>query len=145
MPSEEPAEDLRLGGAQLRELRGDVRNRAMVLAQLVTHGRAVDRRGVTVGSEGGGEGLRPLGRGVGSLDGRPVALLELSCTPARELGHRVGPACFGEEAQGAHREVVVRLGESVAAGVGESEVLGRSTAPPDGDRRPGRLGRRQTS
>ena len=58
----EPADHRSLGLAQLRELRRDVRHRAVVLAQLPAAGDRRGRRSVTLGGERDGQGLGPVDR-----------------------------------------------------------------------------------
>ena len=62
--AEQPGENLGLGLAQLRELRRDVRDRAVVLAQLVADGRGAHRGSVAVLAQRLGKHLGPVfGRG----------------------------------------------------------------------------------
>ncbi len=125
--SEQAGEDLGLGLAQLRELGGDVGDRAVVLAQLVADRRAAHRGGVAVLAQRLGE---HLGASSGSAASSTVAVavLELGGAAAGELGDGFGAARLAQEAQRAGGQVVVGLDERVAAGVGEHEDLGRAAA-----------------
>jgi hypothetical protein len=53
--TEQVGEGLGLGFTQLRELRCDVRDRAVVLAQLRTRPDMLSRGGVTLGAQGDGQ------------------------------------------------------------------------------------------
>ena len=66
MHVEHPPEGGRLGVAQLRELRSDVRHRAVVLAQLRTGADVLSRRCITLRAQRHGEQMRSrdrIGRG----------------------------------------------------------------------------------
>ena len=66
---EQPGEDLGLGLAQLRELRGDVRDRAVVLADLVAVRCRADRGSVAVGGQRPGQRLGRSSCGTASSSG----------------------------------------------------------------------------
>jgi hypothetical protein len=57
-----------------------------------------------------------------------VSLLQLADSPAGEVAHEPFTPGLGEEPHGADRQIIVRLFERVAPGIGECEDLGR-TAP----------------
>ena len=127
--AEQPGEHLGLGLAQLRELGRDVRDRAVVLAELVADGRAAHRGSVAVLAQ-------RLGQRLGAVVGRRRPRQRRGSAPRarRPGGGRTRrrprrPPVSREEAQRAGGEVVVRLVEGVAAGVGEHEDLGRAAAP----------------
>ncbi len=136
--AEQAGEDLGLGLAELRELLGDVRDGAVVLAQLLPHGCAAPgraRRGsVTVAGQGLGQGLRAAGDTAvcGSVDDRPVARLELGDPLPGERGDGLAATGLLDEPQRAGGEVVVGLVEGVAAGLGHREQPGRAPAAADG-------------
>ena len=125
---EQPGEHLGLCFAQLRELCGHVRNRAVVLAELVTDRRLQHRRGVAVLGERSSKHPRAV-IGLSRRYHGAVALLELGGAAAGELRYSVGAAGLSQEAHCTHRQVVVCLGEGVAAGIGEGEDLGRAATP----------------
>jgi hypothetical protein len=131
--SEDVADGLGLGLAQLRELVGDVGDRAVLLAQLL--GSAVDQRqrphggGVALGREHPGERFGRGQVGVGRRHRVVVALDERDAAPG-ELHDRVVPAGLGQVAERLDREVVVLLVEVLAAGLGDREDLGRSAPTP---------------
>ena len=91
------ADRLGLGLAQLRELVGDVGDRAVLLAQLLPHGHARGpRRRTLVGKTC----ARPRPTRASGGRGRPgTASRDERRTPRRERPHRVGTAGLGEEAQ----------------------------------------------
>src|SRR5437667_7555218 len=144
--AEQPAERLGFGLAQLRELGRHVRDRAVVLAELLAgfgpraadSGRRAGRRGVTVGGQGLGERLDPAGQVAPGHRGR-VPALEVRDLPAGELGDRVRARRPGRETQRVAGQVVVGVLECAAARVGNNEDLGRAAAAPV-PVRPGRPG-----
>src|SRR5579863_5109502 len=131
--AEQPGERFRLRLAQLRELGRDVRDRAMVLAELLA-AAGPQRRGA--GRRGGvtvrGQRLRERGDLVraGRRHRRPVPALQFGHLPAGELGDRFWPRRLGEEAERAGGQVVVGVLERAAARVGDREQLGRAAAAP---------------
>ena len=114
VPAEQSGEDLGLGLAQLRELGRDVRDRAVVLAQLVADRRGRDRRGVAVVAQRLGQHLGAIARAPALGSELAVAGLELGGAAAGELGDRVVAGRLAQEAQRAGGEVVVGLDERVA-------------------------------
>lgn len=130
VPSEEPGEYLGLCLTQLRELRRDVRDGAVVLTQLVANGCDGYGSSVTItGQRIGKRGRSALCTGAGGcVDEGPVALLELGGAPTGKLVDRLRPGLVGEIAQRGDGQIVVRLGEPVAAGVGKPEHSSRSPA-----------------
>ena len=94
----------------------------MVLAKLRSARGAADRSGVGVLAARRRKDAGPVGCRDGVDDGT-VTLLELGDLTVRERRHRLLPRAVGEELQGAHSELVVRLGKRFAAGVGQGESL----------------------
>lgn len=128
MDTKEPRERGGLNLTDLRKTLGYVRNRAVMLAQLLTDCRRQSGRHVPVLGQGDCErpGRGGVRRGVGhSLQ---VALFALGhprfCKPGD--GVRTGRCC--EEFQGLDGEVVVRGIEHRPPGVGEHKNLGRAAA-----------------
>ena len=125
---EQPGEDLGLGLAQLRELLGDVGDRAVVLAQLLAGpvgAVAPRRRSRRLTGPGPAPRPCPPGRRAASTIA-PVALLQLADPAPGERGDRLVPAALGEEAQRAGGQVVVGLVEGVAAAsVSTNTLAGR--------------------
>jgi len=144
--AEQPAERLGFRLAQLRELGRHVRDRAVVLAQLLA-GHAPDRGrwarggGVTVGGQRLGQRLDPGGElAPGPLaHHRRVPALQVGDLGAGKLGDGLGTCAVGQEPQRACGQVVVGVLECAAPGVGDDEHLGRpASAPvPVGPGRPG--------
>jgi len=118
--AQEAGECLRLGLAQLGELRCHVGDGTVVLTELVTAGSTAHAGGIALGSECPGEN-RSAVLGCGGLDLGAVPLLPVRHPGAGEVGHRLLPRRGGQEAQSAHSEVVVGLVEGLAAGLGEGE------------------------
>ena len=114
---------------------GDVRDRAVVLAQLLAPlrmGRAARRSSVPVGAQGLGEGLGALlgSRGRDRVPVRPGLGLDAGPGERRD-GFLAGRAAAGrllDPVQGVDGELVVGLLEGVPAAVGEGEDLGRAAA-----------------
>lgn len=125
MGSQQLREDLGLRLAQLRELLGDVRYGAVVLAELLADRCAARRGSVPVRAQGLGQGLRPL-LGGGGLDRLAVRAGLLGDPRAGEGDDRLVPAeALLDPAQGVGGELVVGLVEGVPAAVGEGEDLRR--------------------
>jgi hypothetical protein len=120
---EQPTEGGGLGVAQLRELRGDVLDGAVVLAELHTEPLVAHASGVAVLAER----RRQRGRLVVGLGDVGVAPLELLAAGVRE-GLRLRRR---HEAQRAHGQRVVGAGPGGVAGVGE-RVQPRRAAAGDG-------------
>ena len=129
--AEDVADGLRLGLAQLRELVGDVRDRAVLLAQLLgavdavlEQGQRPHGRGVPLGGEDPRQRLGRRELGLGRHDHLVVALDERD--PASgELHDGLVAAGLRQVAERLHREVVVLLVEVLAPGLGDREELGR--------------------
>jgi hypothetical protein len=143
--AEQPAERLGFRLAQLGELGRHVRNRAVVLAQLLAgfslvsyRGRRARGRGVAVGGQRLGQRLDPAGQ-VTPAHRRRVPALQVGHLPAGELGDRLRARRLGQETQRTGGQVIVGVLEGAAARVGDDEHLGRpSAAPvPVGPGRPG--------
>ena len=130
----EPADHRRLGLAQLRELRRDVRHRAVVLAELPAAGDRRGRGSVALGRQGRGEDLGPVDRRTGC----PLT----AASTAWRTHFQAGELLLGDRADGVRaargrdvpqrgqREVVVGVRERRAAGVGEVEAPGRTATAP---------------
>ncbi len=123
VPAEQPREDLGLGLAQLGELLGHVRDRAVVLAELLAGTGLHGGGGIAVGGQRLGEHLRLLARGR-QLQQRPVPHLHLGDPLPGELHDGLVATGLGDEAQSGRGQVVVGLVEGVPAGVGQHEDLG---------------------
>ena len=126
MGVEKLGERRRLRVAQLRELLGSGLDGTVVLAQLGAGRHRVNSGRVTLG----GERRRELPR-VGTsrgLEPRADPLGELRGAAAGEFTDRVVTAVFGEEAERARRQFVVRGRPGRVTGIGERVVLGRTTA-----------------
>ena len=125
-------EDLGLRLAQLRELLGDMGDRAVVLAELLADRCAARRSSVPVRGQGLGQGFGAL-LGGGGLDGRAVRLGLRGDPGAGEGGDAPRPLAapaLGDPAQGVRGELVVGLVEGVPAAVGQREDLGGPAARP---------------
>src|SRR5205807_6345046 len=133
--AQQPAECLGLGLAQLRELGRHVRDRAVVLAELLAGfgpraadgGRRAGRRGLAGGGQCLGQRLAPAGQFAAGYR-RRVPALQVGDLPAGELGDRVRARRLGQEAQRVAGQVVVGVLERAAARVGDDEDLGRAAA-----------------
>ena len=131
--AEQAAEHRGLGLAQLRELAGHVRDRAVVLAELPARRRSVrGRGGVTLGAERGGERLGP-GRWPGvaarGVDGGGRGVAETRPAGGRTPPATASPPCAREEAQrGRRRGRRRRAAKPCPAGVGEREDPGGAAA-----------------
>ncbi len=122
MGADQPADHGSLGLTQLRELRGDVRDRAMVLTELAAAGQARGRGGVTLAGQRPRQSLRPgEAVGPGGRDSLGTALLESAELFLRERGDRLGASAASEVPQGGHRQVVVGMREALPARAGEGE------------------------
>ena len=134
--AEQPAECLRFRLAQLRELGRHVRNRAVMLAELLAafgldpspiagpglRRRRSRRRTAPRPVPGPGGPGRPGYR-------RRVPALQVGHLPAGELGDRVRARRLGQEAQCVGRQVVVGVLERAAARVGDDETLAGRPRP----------------
>ena len=121
--------------AQLRIFRRDVRDRAVMLAELLAGGdTSVPSRPHRGGSGRvtiSGQRLRQrpdLTSSRCGLDDRPVFVLKLSDLTLRELGDGVRPDALGQEAKRAGRQVVVGMLERAPARVSDREHPGRAPA-----------------
>ena len=128
--TQQPAEDLCLGLAKLGKVGCDVGHRAVVLAHLHAAAGLLGRCRVPFGRQCRRELRRAIvewdvgeHRLVAGLDGRESA--------PGELHHRGVAAGLAEVGQRRHRQIVVGVWKSLAAGVGEGEQLGRTAAPAD--------------
>ncbi len=126
--AEQSGEHLGLRLAQLGELGGDVRNRAVVLAQLlpVPPRRAIDGGGKAVDRQCLRERTRLVLR-RGRRHRGLIPLLEVGQPAARELHDGVLAADHCELSHRLDGEVVVGLRERSPAGLGQGEDLGWST------------------
>ena len=126
--AEHAADGLGLGLAQLGELVGDVRDGAVLLAQLLAHGHVARAGGVPLVGEDPGQ---HLGRARAAGSAAATTPKRCSMNATRRVGELPdGGVAAGlvEEAQRLHGEVVVLLVEALAAGLGEREHLGRAAA-----------------
>ena len=116
----------RLSLAELRELRRNRLNGAMVLAELGAGGDGVDRRRVALGGERTREAL-----GVDSclwIDTRTHPGGELGGAAAGELLDGRLTTLLGQKAQGAGGELVIRARSSRVTSIGKRVLLGRTSA-----------------
>jgi hypothetical protein len=128
--AKQAAERLGFGLAQLRVLGRDMRDRAVMLAKLLTGGRPRSRaRGccVAVYGERLSQRPHPIGQRRGR-DNRPVPALKLADLTAGELGDGLGSGSLGQEAQGAGGQVVIGVLEGTAASIGDREQPRRPAA-----------------
>ena len=123
---EQAPERLRLGDTQLRELRGDVGDGAMVLTQLLAHTERRDRRSVAVGAQRRGERLGAVVRGQAVNDGT-VAPFDLGGASLRERCDSFFADRCGEVAQRGSGDVVVGVAELLVSSLGQREQLRGST------------------
>src|SRR5690606_23785872 len=130
MGAEHFAQRLEFGLAQLRELLGHVRDRAVVLADLHAGAHLAGGGGETGAGEGFGEFL---GFGLGALRGvlvdRGDSRHDRAGSLTREIGDGLLAADLAELADRRAGEVVVGVAELTASGGGELVLLGRPTAP----------------
>jgi len=126
--AEQAGEGLGLRFAQLREFLCHVRDRAMMLAHLVTAGGVACRRGETVDRQRIGKSLWAIA-GFRGRDERTVSLFEVRDAVAGE-GHDGGVATgLGQESKCVYGKLVILLIEPVPAGLGHDEHFGRATTP----------------
>ena len=122
--AEQLGEDLGLRLAELRELLGDMSDRAVVLAELLADRCAARRSSVPVRAQGLGQGFGALLGGGGlhglAVRGRPA---RRSWRGRRRRPPRPRRTARCDPAQGVRGELVVGLVEGVAAAVGEREDL----------------------
>ena len=123
--AKQAAERLGFGLAQLWVLGRDMRDWAVVLAKLLTGGRArpgPSARGccVAVHRERLGQRLDSIGQRRGRDNG-PVPALKVGDLAAGELGDGLGPGSLGQETQGAGGQVVIGVLKGTAASVGDRE------------------------
>ncbi len=123
------AERLRLGFTQLRELRCDVGDRAVVLAHLHSCPGLVGRSRVAVGRQRFGEHERPLLLGdLGQQS--PVAAFEAGGPTVGEVGDGRVTARVAQISQRGDGEIVIGVRERLTPGVGQGEQLRGPTATP---------------
>ena len=125
--AQQPFECAGLGLAQLLELGRDVRDRAVVLAELPAGADAVGRGSVALAGQRQGQ---RLDLAIGGADLDAVALLDAADAALGEVGDRLLPAGLGQEADGGRGQVVVRVREAAPAVGGEQELPGRPAAAP---------------
>ncbi len=141
--AEQPAERLGFRLAQLRELGRHVRDRAVVLAELLPRRRPDRGRGarggrVAVRRQRLGQRLDPFCE-VTLSDDRRVPPLQVGQLPAGELGDGVLSRRLGQEPQRARGQVIIGVLKRAAPVIGDDEHLGwPASAPvPVGPGRPG--------
>lgn len=128
MRTEKLGERLGLRLTQLRELRRDVGDWAMMLAQLLASACLRCRGSITLPAQGGSQHLGPcLDIGL-ALDRFPVRADELGNALLGERAYRALPAVLGEKPQRRSSEIIVCVPEPGAAHIGEQEQF-RRTAP----------------
>ncbi len=122
MGADQPADHGGLGLTQLGELRGDVRDRAMVLTQLASAGQARRRGSVTLAGQRPGQSLRPgEAVGPGDRDRLGTAFLESGELILGECRDRSGTAAASEMAQRSERQVVVGVRKAFSSHDGQGE------------------------
>ena len=131
--SEDAAEGVGLRLAQLGELRSDVLDRAVALAQLEADDDVVaDRAGagsVALGAKGVDERRGPCGRLVaGTVDLGGAALLECADPLVGEGTHRLVARGLAHEAHGVGRQIVVVGGQVVVTDLTDDPLTSRATA-----------------
>jgi hypothetical protein len=112
--------------AQLRELGRDVRDRAVVLAELAAGADLVGRRSVALAGQRLGQRLDLL---LGGADLGAVPLLDGGDPEGGELGDGLVAAGLGQEPQRGRGQVVVRVREAAPALRGEQELPRRPATP----------------
>jgi len=127
--TEEPHEHLRLCLAQLREISCDVRDRAVVLADLNARASLLGGRGVAVGRE------RRSQFGRTSISWHlcqrcRIANFETVQALPRERAHRRIATGVSQIAEGLDRNVVIGVPKQCVAVVGQGEELRRAAAAP---------------
>lgn len=129
--AKQPGEDLGFGLAQLREFLSHVRDRAMMLTNLVTARRVACRRSESVGRQRIGKYLWSIAW-ARNRNERTIALFEVRYPVAGERHDSCVATSLGEESQCVSGEVVIALIETIPAGFGHKEHFGRTatSAPP---------------
>lgn len=127
--TDEPTDHGGLGLAQLWEFRGNVGNRAVVLAQLPTSGQSRGGGSVALAGQRSGQGLSPVEPvGSGRAHRMGTALLEPGELVLGECRDCFGTAAAREMAQCGYRQVVICVRETLPAGAGQCELAGRAAA-----------------
>lgn len=133
--AEQAPERFRLCLAQLRIFCRDVRDRAVVLAELLTDGNGRVSAWPNRGGRGritiSGQRLRQrpcLTSSRCGLDHRPVFVLEFSDLTSSELGDGVRSSALGQESKRTGRQVVVGMLERAPARVSDREHPGWAPA-----------------
>lgn len=128
MRADQPADHRGLGLTQLREFRGDVCDRTVVLTELAAAGQARSRRSVTLAGQRSGQGLGPVEPvGPDDADGLRTAVLEPGQLILGECGDRLGASAASQVPQSGHRQIVVGMRKTFPAGAGEGELPSRTT------------------
>jgi hypothetical protein len=115
----------RLGFAELRKLRRNGLNRAVVLAELGAGGDGMNGGGVTLRRKRAGQITR-IG-GDGRIEPRAQPLGELSSALASEFLDGSLAAVLGEETEGAGSQIVVGRGTRGVTGLGKGVLPSRAT------------------
>src|SRR4029078_13648509 len=123
------------GLAELGELVRHVRDRTVLLAELLADRSLADRRGVAALGERPGQRLGRLQTGTLRHNGVVDVLNSLDATPGEREHGLVAPG-LRHEPERLDGQGVVLLDEPVPAGLGDREDLGR-TAPAPGPVDPG--------
>ena len=137
MRADEPADHLGLGLTQLGELGGDVRHRAMVLAQLPAGGDRRRAGSVSLAGQRLGQCLGPGQRvircaGGGTVHGIAAALLEPGHTLGGEPGDGFGSLAGGDMPERGQGQVVVGVRKAGSALLAQCVAAGRPSAAPVG-------------
>lgn len=126
--AQQPGEEFGLDLAELRELLGDVGDRAVVLTQLLTKRRRLHRRDVAVSCQGSGQGLRRREFRIGRREAVGVAGLDLGRPRRREALHSRRTSFGGQEFQRGDGQLVVSGIELAPAGIGQRKRPGGPAA-----------------
>jgi len=127
--SEQTGECGGLNLADRRKALGNVRNWAVMLAQLFTESRRQSRRNISVFGQSDCERLGRRDARPGMCYPFPVALLILGHARLGEARYRLRAGRGRKELQRVDSHVVVRGVEDRAPSVGEHKDLGRPTSP----------------
>ena len=131
MRADQARDHPRLGLAQLRELLGDVRHRAVMLAQLPAGGDRRRAGRIALRRQGAGERFGPRQRIVTGIPGRGAApLFERAHQLMRERGHRGVAVVASDPPQRSCGQIVIGVRATPhPPGIGEREDLGRASPP----------------
>ena len=138
VPAHEPAECFSLGFAELGKLLGDMRHRAVVLAQLLGQHRYPGRsrsnaRCIAVVAQRDSQQTEPNGGIVVDCHSGCIPTFKFGDARPSEFEYRVVAVPVTEKPQGTERNVVVRLIKGIAAIRGQRIRLGGASSTRGGD------------